>query len=132
MIPPILNLLAQSNGFAGAPNVGVIAQNPLPAPQATLISALAQGVIGGNLDWKMIGIGLLVGIGVILLDEALGRSEEAPHSAARRRHRHLPADVRDVRGRRRRRDQPLVQRTREEDRRRPLAWNGSASSSPQA
>jgi putative OPT family oligopeptide transporter len=72
VIPPILNLLAQSNGFAGAPNVGVIAQNPLPAPQATLISALAQGVIGGNLDWKMIGIGLLVGLGMIVLDETLG------------------------------------------------------------
>ncbi|HEV8240432.1 MAG TPA: oligopeptide transporter, OPT family [Thermoanaerobaculia bacterium] len=72
VIPPILNLLAKSNGFAGAPNVGVIAQNPLPAPQATLISALAQGVIGGNLDWKMIGIGLLVGLGVILVDETLG------------------------------------------------------------
>ncbi len=72
VIPPILNLLAQSNGFAGAPNVGVIAQNPLPAPQATLISALAQGVIGGSLDWKMIGIGLLVGLGVILVDETLG------------------------------------------------------------
>ena len=72
VIPPILNLLAQSNGFAGAPNIGVIAQNPLPAPQATLISALAQGVIGGSLDWKMIGIGLLVGLGVILLDETLG------------------------------------------------------------
>jgi putative OPT family oligopeptide transporter len=73
VIPPILNLLAQSNGFAGAPNVGVIAENPLPAPQATLISALAQGVIGGNLDWKMIGIGLLVGLGVILVDETLGK-----------------------------------------------------------
>jgi putative OPT family oligopeptide transporter len=72
VIPPILNLLAKSNGFAGAPNIGVIAQNPLPAPQATLISALAQGVIGGSLDWKMIGIGLLVGVGVILLDETLG------------------------------------------------------------
>ena len=72
VIPPILNLLARSNGFAGAPNVGVIAQNPLPAPQATLISALAQGVIGGNLDWKMIGIGVLVGIGMIVIDETLG------------------------------------------------------------
>ncbi len=72
VIPPILNLLAKSNGFAGAPNIGVIAQNPLPAPQATLISALAQGVIGGNLDWKMIGIGLLVGLAVILVDETLG------------------------------------------------------------
>jgi putative OPT family oligopeptide transporter len=72
VIPFVLNLLAKSNGFAGAPNVGVIAQNPLPAPQATLISALAQGVIGGNLDWKMIGVGTLVGVGVILLDETLG------------------------------------------------------------
>ena len=72
VIPPVLNLLAQSNGFAGAPNVGVIAENPLPAPQATLISALAQGVVGGDLDWKMIGIGLLVGLAVILLDETMG------------------------------------------------------------
>ena len=59
-------------GFAGAANVGVVAPNPLPAPQATLISALAQGVIGGNLDWKMIGIGALVGVGLILLDATLG------------------------------------------------------------
>ena len=72
VIPPILNLLAHSNGFAGAPNVGVIASNPLPAPQATLISALAQGVIGGNLDWKMIGIGLVLGLVIIAVDEVLG------------------------------------------------------------
>src|SRR5213076_1764704 len=49
-----------------------VAPNPLPAPQATLISALAQGVIGGNLDWKMIGIGMLVGVGLILLDTIMG------------------------------------------------------------
>jgi len=72
VIPPILNLLAQSNGFAGAPNLNTISQNPLPAPQATLISALAKGVIGGNLDWKMMGIGALVGVGLVLLDETLG------------------------------------------------------------
>ncbi|HUL51492.1 MAG TPA: oligopeptide transporter, OPT family [Candidatus Nitrosotalea sp.] len=71
VIPPVLNLLARAYGFAGAPNVAVVSQNPLPAPQATLISALAQGVIGGNLDWKMIGIGALVGVGLILLDAAL-------------------------------------------------------------
>jgi putative OPT family oligopeptide transporter len=72
VIPPILNLLAQSNGFAGAPNLNTISANPLPAPQATLISALARGVIGGNLDWKMMGIGGLVGIGLVLLDSTLG------------------------------------------------------------
>jgi putative OPT family oligopeptide transporter len=72
VIPSVLNLLAKAYGFAGAPNVGVVAPNPLPAPQATLISALAQGVIGGKLDWNMIGIGALVGVGLILLDTALG------------------------------------------------------------
>jgi putative OPT family oligopeptide transporter len=72
VIPPVLNLLAHAYGFAGAANVGVVNPNPLPAPQATLISALAQGVIGGNLDWKLIGIGALVGAGAIALDAALG------------------------------------------------------------
>ena len=72
VIPFVLNLLARAYGFAGAPNVNVVAANPLPAPQATLISALAQGVIGGNLEWRMLGIGVLVGIVLILLDAALG------------------------------------------------------------
>ena len=72
VIPSVLNLLAKAYGFAGAANVGVLAPNPLPAPQATLISALAQGVVGGNLEWKMIGIGALVGVGLILLDTTLG------------------------------------------------------------
>jgi putative OPT family oligopeptide transporter len=72
VIPSVLNLLAKAYGFAGAENVGVVASNPLPAPQATLISSLANGVVGGNLDWKMIGIGALVGVGLILLDTVLG------------------------------------------------------------
>jgi putative OPT family oligopeptide transporter len=72
VIAPVLNLLARAYGFAGAPNVGVVAANPLPAPQATLISALAQGVIGGSLEWTMLGIGAAVGVGLILLDTMLG------------------------------------------------------------
>jgi putative OPT family oligopeptide transporter len=71
VIPSVLNLLAKAYGFAGAANVGVVAPNPLPAPQATLISALAQGVIGGSLEWTMIGIGAIVGVGLILLDAML-------------------------------------------------------------
>jgi putative OPT family oligopeptide transporter len=71
VVPFVLNLLAKAYGFAGAANVGVIAPNPLPAPQATLISALAQGVIGKSLEWNMIGIGAAVGVGLILLDAAL-------------------------------------------------------------
>jgi putative OPT family oligopeptide transporter len=72
VIPFVLNLLAKAYGFAGAANVGVVALNPLPAPQATLIAALAQGVIGGELEWTMIGIGALVGVGLIVLDATLG------------------------------------------------------------
>jgi putative OPT family oligopeptide transporter len=72
VIPPVLNLLAKAYGFAGAANVGVVAHNPLPAPQATLIATLAQGVVGSSLDWHTIGIGALVGVGLILLDAALG------------------------------------------------------------
>jgi putative OPT family oligopeptide transporter len=71
VIPFVLNLLAKAYGFAGAPNIGVVSQHPLPAPQATLISALAQGVIGGNLDWNMIGIGALVGVALIVLNAVL-------------------------------------------------------------
>ena len=75
VIPFVLNLLATAYGFAGAANVGVVAPNPLPAPQATLISALAQGVIGGNLNWKMLGIGAAVGVGLILIDALLGAAK---------------------------------------------------------
>jgi len=72
VIPPVLNLLAHAFGFSGAPNLHTITAKPLAAPQATLISALAQGVIGGNLDWQMIGIGAVVGVVLIVVDELLG------------------------------------------------------------
>jgi putative OPT family oligopeptide transporter len=73
VIPFILDLLNRGYGFAGAPNVSAAgAARALAAPQATLISALAKGVIQGRIDWGLIGIGVLVGIVVIALDETLG------------------------------------------------------------
>jgi putative OPT family oligopeptide transporter len=72
VIPPVLNLLAQAFGFAGAPNLHTVTAAPLAAPQATLISALAQGVIGGNLNWTMIYVGFALGVGLILIDEFFG------------------------------------------------------------
>jgi putative OPT family oligopeptide transporter len=72
IIPPVLDLLNHAYGFAGAP--GVNASHALAAPQAALISALAQGVIQGNLDWSLIGSGVIVGIGLIVLDEILRRT----------------------------------------------------------
>jgi putative OPT family oligopeptide transporter len=71
IIPPILDLLNHAYGFAGAP--GVDPARALAAPQATLISALARGVIQGDLDWNLIASGALIGVGVILLDEVLRR-----------------------------------------------------------
>jgi putative OPT family oligopeptide transporter len=68
-IPLVLNLLAQAYGFAGAANLHTVTAQPLAAPQANLISALAQGVIGGHLNWNMIGIGALIGLAIVALDE---------------------------------------------------------------
>jgi putative OPT family oligopeptide transporter len=71
VIPPVLDLLNSAFGFAGAPGAG---PNALPAPQAALISALAKGVLGGDLDWSLIGIGAGIGAVVVLIDELLGKA----------------------------------------------------------
>ena len=72
VIPPILDLLNHSNGFADSPIHGV--GKPFAAPQATLISTLARGVIGGQLDWKLIGYGALIGLVIVAIDEILRRT----------------------------------------------------------
>jgi putative OPT family oligopeptide transporter len=69
VIPPILDVLNTAFTFQGAP--GAKAGIALAAPQAQLISAIAQGVLGGNLDWGLIGIGALIGVVVVAIDEAL-------------------------------------------------------------
>ncbi len=71
IIPPVLNLLSHAYGFLGAP--GVNPARALPAPQAGLISALAQGVIQNNIDWSLIAIGAAIGAAGIVLDEVLGK-----------------------------------------------------------
>ncbi len=71
VIPPVLDLVNQACGFLGAP--GVNPATALPTPQAGLISALAQGVIQGNIDWSLIWMGALIGAGVIVIDEVLAR-----------------------------------------------------------
>lgn len=68
VIPFILNLLNQAFGFEGGPPAIVEGTQTLAAPQATLISALARGVIGGDLRWDLIGLGAAIGVVVIILD----------------------------------------------------------------
>jgi putative OPT family oligopeptide transporter len=78
VIPPILNILNQGYGFVGAPGAE-LHPNPLAAPQAGLISALAQGVIQGGIDWSLIGVGALIGVVLIVIDEILRRTTKSAH-----------------------------------------------------
>jgi len=76
VIPPVMNLLNQAYGFNGAP--GADPARALPAPQAGLISALGQGVITHNIDWSLIVTGVVIGIGIIVVDEILARTANGP------------------------------------------------------
>ena len=71
VLPPILQLLATTFGFAGAPGAG---PNALAAPQASLFAAIAQGVLGGSMRWDLIVMGAAIGAVVVALDEALRAS----------------------------------------------------------
>jgi putative OPT family oligopeptide transporter len=73
VIPPVLDLVNHAYGFVGAPGVEG-RPNPLPAPQAGLISSLARGVIAADIDWSLIQTGALIGVCVVLLDEILART----------------------------------------------------------
>jgi putative OPT family oligopeptide transporter len=77
IIPPILDLLNTAYGFAGAP--GGHHEHPLPAPQAGLISALAQGVIQNNVDWSLIETGAAIGVVIIAADALLRRLRPGAH-----------------------------------------------------
>ena len=72
VIPPILELLNTTFGFQGAPGAG---PNALAAPQAALISAIAQGVLGGNLDWGLVGLGAAIGVVAIAIDAGLSATK---------------------------------------------------------
>src|SRR5216117_1137485 len=78
VIPPVLDLVNHAYGFVGAPGAEA-RPNPLPAPQAGLISSLAKGVIAADIDWSLIRIGAVIGIGIILLDEILRRTTKHMH-----------------------------------------------------
>ena len=70
VIPPVLDLLQKAYGFAGAPGATAKA---LAAPQAALISALAKGVLGGDLDWSLLGKGVVLGVLLVSIDEVIKR-----------------------------------------------------------
>ena len=75
IIPPVLDLLNHAYGFAGVP--GADPAKALAAPQAGLISALAQGVIENNIDWSLIAVGAVIGVVIIVLDAVLGATTKS-------------------------------------------------------
>ncbi|MFC5473689.1 OPT family oligopeptide transporter [Paraherbaspirillum soli] len=74
VIPPVLELLYNAYGFAGAmPRADMDAANALSAPQATLMTAIATGIFTHQLNWNMIEIGMGLGVVMVLIDEILRR-----------------------------------------------------------
>lgn len=71
VIPPILDLMNTAFTFEGAPGAK---ETALAAPQAAIISTIAQGVLGGSLDWGLIRQGAIIGVVAVIVDEALKRS----------------------------------------------------------
>jgi putative OPT family oligopeptide transporter len=67
----VLNLLNQSDIAAGKmaniPYQGGFGSKSLPAPQGGLMAMLSQGIVGGEMAWPLIIVGLLMGLAFILM-----------------------------------------------------------------
>lgn len=76
-IVPVLNLLYQAYGFVGAmPREGMDASSALAAPQANLMSTIAQGIFHHNIEWGYMAFGVFVGILMIIIDKILRRTQK--------------------------------------------------------
>lgn len=77
VMAPVLNLLNTAYG------IGVATPehpNPLTAPQGTLMAAVAQGVFHGGLPWVMVGLGAVIGVIIITVDQ-IARARKWPWRA---------------------------------------------------
>lgn len=69
VIAPVLNLLYEAYGFVGhLPREGMSDANALNAPQAILMSAIAEGIFKSTLNWSSIGIGAILGVLCVVLN----------------------------------------------------------------
>ncbi|TCM68071.1 putative OPT family oligopeptide transporter [Acinetobacter calcoaceticus] len=81
VIAPVLGLLYQAYGFSGAmPRPDMDMSQVLAAPQALLMTTIAQGIFSHQLVWNYILIGVALGIGLIILDIILRRSSNQLYS----------------------------------------------------
>ncbi|RMH68504.1 MAG: oligopeptide transporter, OPT family [Bacteroidetes bacterium] len=71
-IAPILQLLFSAYGLGTVlPREGMDLSEALQAPQATLMSSVADGVLRGGLPWSMVLIGALIAVAIIAADRVL-------------------------------------------------------------
>lgn len=81
VIAPVLEILYQAYGFTGAmPREGMDAAQALAAPQATLMTTIAQGIFAHNLQWTYIFTGVAIGVALIIADLVLKKSTAARFS----------------------------------------------------
>lgn len=72
VIAPVLDLLYHAYGFTGAlPRADMDQSQILSAPQAALMSVIAQGIFNHQLEWHYVVTGLILGIILVLVDSFL-------------------------------------------------------------
>ena len=75
VIAPVLNLLYEAYGFPGAmPRPGMDPAQALSAPQAVLMTTIAQGIFSSKLAWEYIYIGIGLGVVLVLINQLLKRT----------------------------------------------------------
>jgi uncharacterized oligopeptide transporter (OPT) family protein len=58
VLPVLLMVLDSAYGFGSA---------ELPAPQAGLMALMAQGIVGGEMAWPLVIVGMFLGVALILI-----------------------------------------------------------------
>ncbi len=78
VIAPVLNLLYEAYGFPGAlPRPGMDPAQALAAPQAALMTTIAQGIFSSTLEWGYIYIGIGLGVVLVAIDQILKRTTKS-------------------------------------------------------
>ncbi|TYZ20785.1 OPT family oligopeptide transporter [Selenomonas ruminis] len=74
VIAPVLNLLYEAYGFPGAlPRPDMDPGQALAAPQAALMTTIAQGIFSSQLAWEYIYLGMGLGVVLVIIDLVLKR-----------------------------------------------------------
>jgi len=59
--------ILHNSDLASHPLTGGFGSSNLPAPQAGLMAALSQGIVGGEMAWPLVIVGIALGISLILI-----------------------------------------------------------------